>query len=77
MSARRFFRKLAGRKITGLYELGAPEIHHTRLMDRVVHRRGAAKYQTINDQNRWAVRLVNSRDLLLGRTLIVTATKPA
>ena len=48
-----------------------------RLMNRAVHRRDAAKYQTINDQNRWAVRLMNSRDLLLGRTLIVTATKPA
>ena len=31
MSARRFFRKLAGRKITGLYELSTPEIHRTVL----------------------------------------------
>ena len=31
MSARRFFRKLAGRKITGLYELSTPEIHRSVL----------------------------------------------
>ncbi len=47
-----------------------------RLMDLNVHRRDARKYQTLNDDNRWAVRLMNSRDLLLGRTLIVTAIKP-
>jgi SAM-dependent methyltransferase len=48
-----------------------------RVMDLTVHRRDARKYQTLNDDNRWAVRLMNSRDLLLGRTLIVTAAKPA
>src|SRR6266404_1782619 len=31
MSARRFFRKLAGRKITGLYQLSTPEIHRAVL----------------------------------------------
>src|SRR5947207_2827363 len=31
MSARRFFRKLTGRKITGLYELSTPQIHRTVL----------------------------------------------
>lgn len=46
------------------------------MMGWTVHRRDANKYQTLNDGNRWAVRLMNSRDLLLGRTLIVTATKP-
>ncbi|HST30496.1 MAG TPA: class I SAM-dependent methyltransferase [Chthoniobacterales bacterium] len=46
------------------------------LMNWAVQRRDATKYQTLNDKNRWAVRLMNSRDLLLGRTLIVTATKP-
>jgi hypothetical protein len=45
-------------------------------MDWVVHRRDATKYQTLNDGNAWAVSLMNSRDLLLGLTLIVTATKP-
>ena len=48
-----------------------------RLMNRVVNRRDTIKYRTLNDKNRWAVRRMNSRDLLLGRTLIVTATKPA
>ena len=48
-----------------------------RLMDRTVFRRDATKYQTVNNKNSWAVRLMNSRDLLLGRALIVTATKPA
>ena len=47
-----------------------------RLMNLKVHRRDARKYQTLNDDNRWAVRLMNSRDLLLGRTLIVCARKP-
>jgi ubiquinone/menaquinone biosynthesis C-methylase UbiE len=46
------------------------------LMNFAVHRRDATKYQTLNDKNRWAVRLMNSRDLLLGRTLIITARKP-
>ena len=41
-----------------------------------VRRRDAEKYKTLNDKNRPVVRLMNSRDLLLGRTLIVTATKP-
>lgn len=48
-----------------------------RLMDWTVQRRDARKYQTLNDKNLRLVRLMNSRDLLLGRTLIVTATKPA
>src|SRR5690348_13383378 len=34
MSARRFFRKLAGRKITGLYELSTPDIHR-RVLDAI------------------------------------------
>jgi len=55
------------------FVLFAVPIH---LMDWAVHHRDAKKYRTLNDQNRRAVRLMNSRDLLLGRTLIVTATKP-
>lgn len=46
-----------------------------RLANRVVYGRDAKKYQTLNEQNAWAVRHMNSRDLLLGRTLIVTARK--
>ena len=34
------------------------------------------RYHTINAQNEWAVRKINSRDVMLGRTLIVTARKP-
>jgi SAM-dependent methyltransferase len=34
------------------------------------------RYRTINAQNEWAVRKINSRDVMLGRTLIVTARKP-
>jgi ubiquinone/menaquinone biosynthesis C-methylase UbiE len=48
-----------------------------RLMSRAVNRRDTKKYKTLNEENLWAVRRMNSRDLLLGRTLIVTATKPA
>ena len=48
-----------------------------RLMNWAVNNRDATKYQTLTDNNRWAVRRMNSRDLLLGRTLIVRATKPA
>jgi len=47
-----------------------------RLMSRAVNRRDTIKYKTLNEENLWAVRRMNSRDLLLGRTLIVTATKP-
>jgi len=46
-----------------------------RLANRIVYRRDARKYQTLDEQNSWAVRLMNSAGLLLGRTLIVTARK--
>jgi len=39
------------------------------------YRRELKKYRTINSQNDWIVRAINSRDILLGRTLIVTARK--
>jgi SAM-dependent methyltransferase len=42
----------------------------------VVYRRDAKKYRTLREQNAWIVRAMNSSDLLLGRTLIVTARKP-
>jgi SAM-dependent methyltransferase len=42
----------------------------------VVHRRDKKKYRTIDERNVAAVRRMNSRDLLLGRTLIVSAGKP-
>jgi 2-polyprenyl-3-methyl-5-hydroxy-6-metoxy-1,4-benzoquinol methylase len=40
------------------------------------YHRELRKYRTINAQNEWAVRKINSRDIMLGRTLIVTARKP-
>jgi SAM-dependent methyltransferase len=40
------------------------------------YRRELEKYRTIDAQNDWLVRLMNSRAILLGRTLIVTARKP-
>ena len=40
------------------------------------YRRELKKYRTITPQNDWAVRAINSRQVLLGRTLIVTARKP-
>jgi SAM-dependent methyltransferase len=46
-----------------------------RLMNMSVYRRDANKYRTVSTENSWAVQMMNSRDLLLGRTLIVNATK--
>jgi len=40
------------------------------------YHRELRRYRTINAQNEWAVRKINSRDVMLGRTLIVTARKP-
>jgi len=42
----------------------------------IVYRRDMKKYRTLNIDNMWAVRLMNSSKLLLGRTLIVSAAKP-
>jgi SAM-dependent methyltransferase len=47
-----------------------------RVAARYNYRRELKKYRTINSQNDWIVRAINSRDVLLGRTLIVTARKP-
>jgi ubiquinone/menaquinone biosynthesis C-methylase UbiE len=47
-----------------------------QLGNAIVYRRDAKKYGTLNEQNAWIVRAMNSRDLLLGRTVIVTAVKP-
>jgi SAM-dependent methyltransferase len=46
-----------------------------RLAALYAYHRELRKYRTINAQNEWAVRKINSRDILLGRTLIVTARK--
>jgi SAM-dependent methyltransferase len=43
----------------------------------IVYHRDKSTYGTLDEGNAWAVRAMNSRDLLLGRTLIVTAAKPA
>jgi SAM-dependent methyltransferase len=47
-----------------------------RLAARFNYRRELKKYRTIDPQNDWIVQAINSRDILLGRTLIVTARKP-
>jgi SAM-dependent methyltransferase len=47
-----------------------------RLANGIVYRRDKKKYKTLDQTNDWMVRLMNSRDLLLGRSVIVTASKP-
>jgi len=42
----------------------------------IVYHRDKNIYGTLDERNAWAVRAMNSPDLLLGRTLIVTAVKP-
>jgi SAM-dependent methyltransferase len=42
----------------------------------IVYRRDKKTYGTVDERNAWAVRAMNSPQLLLGRTLIVTAVKP-
>jgi ubiquinone/menaquinone biosynthesis C-methylase UbiE len=42
----------------------------------IVRYRDAERYKTLDEHNRSVVRAMNSLDLLFGRTLIVTATKP-
>jgi hypothetical protein len=42
----------------------------------IVYHRDKRTYGTLDERNAWAVRAMNSPDLLLGRTLIVTAAKP-
>jgi ubiquinone/menaquinone biosynthesis C-methylase UbiE len=42
----------------------------------IVYHRDKSAYGTLDERNAWAVRAMNSPDLLLGRTLIVTAVKP-
>jgi SAM-dependent methyltransferase len=46
-----------------------------QIAGRYNYRRERKKYRTITPQNDWAVRAINSRQILLGRTLIVTARK--
>ena len=43
----------------------------------IVYHRDKRTYDTLDERNAWTVRAMNSPDLLLGRTLIVTAVKPA
>lgn len=47
-----------------------------RMGNWIVYRRDQKKYRTIDKRNAWMVQAMNSRDLLLGRTLIVSALKP-
>lgn len=46
-----------------------------RLAATYAYHRELRRYRTINAQNDWAVRLINSPDIMLGRTLIATARK--
>jgi ubiquinone/menaquinone biosynthesis C-methylase UbiE len=48
-----------------------------RLANARVYRRDKRHYKTIDQGNDWMVRAMNSRDLLLGRTVILSAVKPA
>jgi 2-polyprenyl-3-methyl-5-hydroxy-6-metoxy-1,4-benzoquinol methylase len=48
-----------------------------RLSNRIALRREEKKYLTVGQKNEKTVRAINSTDLLLGRTLIVSAKKPA
>jgi hypothetical protein len=41
----------------------------------IVYHRDKRTYGTLDERNAWAVRVMNSPELLLGRTLIVTAVK--
>ena len=43
----------------------------------IVYHRDKSTYGTLDERNAWAVRAMNSPGMLLGRTLIVTAVKPA
>jgi SAM-dependent methyltransferase len=47
-----------------------------RLANALVYRRDKLRYKTIDQGNDWMVREMNSRDLLLGRTVILSAVKP-
>ncbi len=47
-----------------------------RVANWIVYRRDKNTYGTLDEKNAWAVRAMNSPNLLLGRTLIVTAVKP-
>lgn len=47
------------------------------LANAIVYRRDLKKYHTVDEQNAWLVRLMNSRNLLLGRSLVVGAVKPS
>jgi SAM-dependent methyltransferase len=46
-----------------------------RLVNAMVYRREKRHYKTIDQGNDWMVRAMNSRDLLLGRTVILSAVK--
>jgi SAM-dependent methyltransferase len=52
-------------------------IGSVRAANWIVYRRDKNTYGTLDERNSSAVRAMNSPDLLLGRTLIVTAVKPS
>jgi SAM-dependent methyltransferase len=47
-----------------------------KLANSVVYRRDKRRYKTIDQGNDWMVRTMNSPDLLLGRTVILSGTRP-
>jgi 2-polyprenyl-3-methyl-5-hydroxy-6-metoxy-1,4-benzoquinol methylase len=65
--------KYQRRSLISLFFLYLP-IHLTAWY---AYRRELKHFRTINAQNDWIVRKINSIEVLLGRTLIVTARKPA
>ncbi len=47
-----------------------------RLANALVYRREKHHYKTLDQGNEWMVQAMNSRDILLGRTIILSAVKP-
>jgi SAM-dependent methyltransferase len=64
--------KYQRRSLISLFFLYLP----IRLAGWFAYLRELKKFRTIDAQNDWVVRKINSRDILLGRTLIVAARKP-
>lgn len=48
-----------------------------RLFGAIAYQREVSKYRTIDAQNAPLVRAMNQPDMLLGRTIVVAAVKPA
>lgn len=64
--------KYQRRSLISLFLLYLP----IRISSWFAYRRELKHFRTINDRNDWIVRKMNSLDVLLGRTLVVSARKP-